>query len=247
MADETQGFDADSALDKILNSTPDRLPRIKLPEEKFSPPSGIDDKVLSGELVVSDFAKSQIKDPFGTNNKKKPSDFEKMLGEDPTPDAFVNSNNDPEPKFGELISSGKIKNFDMILDKDRRKLVNAELPDFANTADMKMYTARTNESVLGKAATALGVEEHVAVKGIYKMMGEKDLPNLSDYTYSRLLTRLGITDDDSWGANVGGFALSVLLAPSTYLSLGSSTVAKIGVKGLPKMALNQRVWISLLR
>lgn len=88
--------------------------------------------------------------------------------------------------------------------------------------------------------TALSVGENSTVKGLYKAAGLPNKADWEDYTYTNLFKDLyktkvgefktGPRRNDEAMLEGLGLAASIVFDPLTYLSLGSSAVAKIGLK-----------------
>jgi hypothetical protein len=111
----------------------------------------------------------------------------------------------------------------------------------------------TSEDVQRKATTAvhgvltaLSMDEHLIVKGLSKATGMKDKADISDYTWTNYLRdlrgdkpketfgdpRLGFpaSVDSDQLLNAMGLTSSIVLSPSTYVTFGNSTAAKVGLK-----------------
>lgn len=83
--------------------------------------------------------------------------------------------------------------------------------------------------VLKGVLTALSIDEHYLVKGLAKVTGVADKPELSDYTYTNLLKDWGMPDT-GW-TDAAGLTLSIFASPSTYLTLGYGGATKVGTAG----------------
>lgn len=77
--------------------------------------------------------------------------------------------------------------------------------------------------------TALSADEHSIVWTINKALGKKPKRDFGDYTYTNLLKDMGAPNNMATEAT--GFAMSILLSPMTYLTFGTTGLAKIGFKG----------------
>lgn len=84
------------------------------------------------------------------------------------------------------------------------------------------------------AFTALSIDEHAIVGGLYNLQGLNKKSDISDYTWTNWLKDTGYNKDlglkDDWTTEAAGLSLSILLSPSTYLTFGATTTAKIGAK-----------------
>jgi hypothetical protein len=105
---------------------------------------------------------------------------------------------------------------------------------------------RRGSETLNTVLTALSIDEHLIVKGLSKATGIKDKSDISDYTWTNFFRdlrgdrpketfgdpRLGFpasTDSDQL-LNAIGLTSSIVLSPSTYVTFGTSTAAKVGLK-----------------
>ena len=91
---------------------------------------------------------------------------------------------------------------------------------------------RTKEGVVGLGKTALevmSVDENLIVAGMSKVAGYPSKKNFSDYTYTNFLLDTGLPD--TVGTHALGVALSIYGSPLSYLTFGSTGVAKLGAQG----------------
>lgn len=102
----------------------------------------------------------------------------------------------------------------------------------------KSYDPKSGSEFFHSALSVLSVDENLIVKGMSKAFGLKDRKDLSDYTYTNMFKELGMPDNTMTDAI--GLTASILGSPSTYLSFGVGTAAKIGKAGAEVVALSSR-------
>jgi len=139
-----------------------------------------------------------------------------------------------KPSYGDSIFGSLRKVYNSLVDEGFEKAgvaagkVGAYIPDPVK-AQTEKVVEKIKEAFDHDATrtflTALGADEHAIVKGLFSAHGYDKLENFGDYTYTNYLLRSGLPNDPFTKSM--GFAMSVGLSPSTYLTFGSTAAKKM--------------------
>lgn len=187
----------------------------------------VSDKLISGDLARA----------LGPTQKKRPKTLDEMVeehriqketGKSPTPKIYVPDEAEPGKPAG-VGKPMELSVDDMVNEYRVDQEQPLALEDPKSTAAHLQTNKKSGKGVtgLGKPLLyVLGAEENAEVKFLRGKIGLSPESDHLDNTYSNLLKDLGAPD--SIMTEAAGLALSIVTAPSTYLSFGTTGVAKVG-------------------